>query len=301
MILRLEDKRLSNTITIGNITFAGGGGGNTTALAGSIFYDRHNIVEDAEAGKFDTAKASKLISDQDMWSKKTGIPAMVDIVASSPRAIEQYIDFAAEETEAPLLIDGSDEEVRLAGARRCRELGILSRTIYNSISAHSSEKELKELKEIGIKAAVLLCYNPTDFSLKGRLDILEKLLQNAEKAGIEQPLADTSVIDLPSLGMAKELIANIKEKYSIPVGNSPHNAVSRWPGLKGKFPGAKESCTVVAHAVPVSWGADFLIYGPIRHAEVIFPGVGLVEACLGQLSIEHGKMPGPDHPLFKMA
>lgn len=92
------------------------------------------------------------------------------------------------------------------------------------------------------------------------------------------------------------------EKYGLVVGTAAHNALGTWPGLRKKMgKEAVKPCTAVLDALTTAWGGDFVIYGPIANAGLVFPAVTMVDACLGQLRLEAGQMPGPNHPLFKIA
>jgi len=288
--------------TIAGVTLGGERGLHAPAMAGSIFYDRDMSVSDHKQGIFNEEKVMAALKAQTEWSEKTGVPEMVDIVASTPEAIKRYIDFVTSHTQAPILIDGSSEEVRLAGLQYCKDKGIVDRAIYNSISSHSTEDELGAIKASGCTNAVLLAYNPTDFSAEGKRKVVfDTLLPMADKAGIKNPIIDTAVIDLPSLGVSSNLIMELKSEGFL-VGNSPHNAISRWVGLKSKMgKEAVKPCSATANSVAAAWGADFILYGPIRHAELVFPPVAMVIAALGQLPMEKGKMPSMNHPMFKIA
>lgn len=56
-----------------------------------------------------------------------------------------------------------------------------------------------------------------------------------------------------------------------------------------------------ASVIPMAVGADFVMYGPIEHAEYVFPSVAMTDAEYGQLRIEPGKMLDSSHPIFKIA
>ena len=77
--------------SIGNIRVGGGLGEVPTALAGTIFYSGHKIVEDAEKGTFDKRAAESLVLKQDEMSKLTGNPCLVQIFSESTSAMKsQY-------------------------------------------------------------------------------------------------------------------------------------------------------------------------------------------------------------------
>jgi len=75
-----------------------------------------------------------------------------------------------------------------------------------------------------------------------------------------------------------------------------------WRGLKPKFgkeavkPALSSSC-VMAAAV----GADFILYGPIKDAKIVFPAVAMVDAAYGYLATESGGRLDRSHPLFRIA
>jgi tetrahydromethanopterin S-methyltransferase subunit H len=85
-------------------------------------------------------------------------------------------------------------------------------------------------------------------------------------------------------------------------GTAPHNAIGTWSGLSTKL-GAdfKPVATAVLNALPVAWGADFVIYGPLSLAPMVFPAVAMVDVILSQALLEQGKIPDSNHPMFKIA
>jgi len=55
------------------------------------------------------------------------------------------------------------------------------------------------------------------------------------------------------------------------------------------------------NGLPVAIGADFILYGPINMAEHIFLAISLIDVSYGQVIMEEGKRPSPNHPRFKIA
>lgn len=298
---------MTETINIDGIPLGGALGEHPTVLAGSIFYDRHRIVADMAEGIFDEARAETLIRQQDEWSEKTGCPAMIDVIGSTPQAMRRFLAFVTAVSDSPFLVDGSSAAVRLAGMEWAAEHGLLDRAVYNSLSAESKPEEFARLKEIGCKSAIVLCMNARDFTLRGRLQVLEGngspgLLQRARAAGIGNILLDPGIVDVPSIGVSQAFQQHVKEKHGAIVGAAPHNAISCWTGLRAKF--GKEAvrpATAVTDVLMTAWGGDFVLYGPIAHASLAFPVVAMVDAALGQLRLEQGKMPPMSHPMFKIA
>ncbi len=286
---------------IGGVRVGGRPGKNPTVLIGSIFYHRQKLLEDERAGQFNKEEAERLIKIQEEFSDKTGNPCMLDVVAASPQAIEKFLDFASGATESPLLIDGTTAAVRIAGLKYAEEAGLLERAIYNSLVPDYKEQEVRAIKEVGIKAAILLTFTMRDFTTLGRVKAAKKLLEVAKTSGIEKPLIDTCVLDIPSLGMACRAIYRIKDELGVPSGCSPHNAISTWKGLKRKIGvQAKRPALASASAIAATAGSDFILYGPIEAAPYVFPVVAMVDAALGYHYIEMKEMLERNHPLYKI-
>jgi tetrahydromethanopterin S-methyltransferase subunit H len=269
-----------------------------------MFYDRQKLVRDAAAGKFDRTAAKSLLDLQKKWSETTGNPACVDVIASTPEAMRHYLDFILEHFDGPLLIDGSHAAVKIAGIRHLAECAMHHRAIYNSISPEIDDKELEAIAACGIKAAVLLAVTSADFSASAKIDLLRKkkgLIARAKDCGIEHCLVDPGVIDLPSVGTVKAVIAAAKDLGCF-TGTAPHNAIGNWSGLSTKHgTDFKPAATAVLNALPVGWGADFVIYGPLSLAPVVFPAVAMVDVILSQSLLEQGVIPDTNHPMFKIA
>ncbi|MHB8869593.1 MAG: pterin-binding domain-containing protein [Thermoleophilia bacterium] len=293
-------------ITVCGIPMGGRPGLHATVMMGSIFFDRHRIVTDMKEGIFDQKEARRLLALQDEWSARTGNPRMVDIVASSPQAIERYLEFVCAETDAPVMIDGSSPDVRMAGLRWAASADVMHRVVYNSLSPESLDREFELLAEVGCRAAVILSLSSSDLSLAGRISTLEGdggLIARARAAGVHELMIDPGVIDLPSLGVAGEAMRVIRERFGLVTGTAAHNAVGTWGGLKdGKFgEGSYERMAAVIDALNTAWGGSFLLYGPLSAAPIAFPAVAAVDACLAQVLMEDGIIVDLDHPLFRVA
>lgn len=290
--------------TVCGVSMGGLPGETPALLVGSMFYDRQKLVNDAATGKFDRASAKRLLDLQKKWSETTGNPACLDIIASTPEAMRHYLDFAIEHFDGPLMVDGSNAEVKIAGIRHLSECGMNQRAIYNSISPETVDSELEAIAACDIKTAVLLAVTSADFSATAKIDLLRKkngLISKANDCGVKHCLVDPGVIDLPSIGTVKAVIAAAKELGCF-AGTAPHNAIGTWSGLNTKLGvDFKPAATAVLNALPVAWGADFVIYGPLSLAPVVFPAVAMVDVILSQELLEQGKIPDSNHPMFKIA
>lgn len=279
-------------------------GETASMLVGSIFYDRQKLVKDAAKGEFNRTAAKELLDLQQRWSETTGNPACLDVIASTPEAMRRYLDFVLEHFSGPIMVDGSDADVKIAGIQHLAACGLSQRAIYNSISPETVLRELDAIASCDVKAAVILAVESTDFSVQAKIDLLGKedgLIAKAKACAVEHCLVDPGVIDLPSIGTVKEVISAAKNLGCF-AGTAPHNAVGTWAGLAEKFgTGFKPVATAVLNALPIAWGGDFVIYGPITLAPTIFPAVAMVDVILSQSLLERGKIPDSSHPMFKIA
>jgi tetrahydromethanopterin S-methyltransferase subunit H len=300
----MKFKTKQRTFTINNINMGGQPGELPTVLIGSIFYEGHKIVKDASKGVFDKEEAERLMKLQDEMSEKTGNPCMVDIVGLNPEAMKRYIDFVASTTDAPILIDSSSWRVKTSALKHAAEVGLLDRVIYNSISYNVKSEEIAAIKETGLKAAVLLAHNPRNPLATGRIEALrgkEGILQIAKRAGIEKPLIDVGVLDVPSIGLAAEAIRLVKREFGLPAGGAPLNAVLEWRRLRELSEYADKTCAASSAAVMQIAGANFLLYGPIAKSVDLFPTCAMVDAIIAYVMRRRGIKPkAKSHPLYKI-
>jgi tetrahydromethanopterin S-methyltransferase subunit H len=297
----LEFRNEQSIFGVGDVRVGGYPGANPTVLIGSVFYHGHQVNVDEETGEFDAEEAEKRIRVQDEFSELTGNPCMLDVVGATPQAIEKHLEFAAQVTSAPLLIDGTTVEVRMAGLEFVAKAGLVDRAVYNSIQPGIDDDELTAINKAGVKSAILLTYYLQDFTGKGRVQAVRELLPRLQEAGIEKLLVDTCVMDLATMGQACSAMFDVKQEFGLPVGGGVHNAVSMWKGLKNKMGKAAEKpCTASALALAVGVGADFLMYGPVEDAKYAFPAVAMVDTMLSQIFIERGGNLEKSHPRFRI-
>lgn len=287
---------------IAGVKVGGQPGEFPTVMIGSIFYHKHSIVKDERKGEFDKKKAEKLLKEEEMLSDKTGNQRIVDVCCSWPEAFEKFIDFAASAITGPFTIDGATADVRIAGAKYVKEAGLSDRVIYNSITPHVKEEEILAIKEAKIKSAILLTLNTKNPTISGRLQVLDELLAIAQKAGIENILVDTTVLDLPDPGPVSKAIYLVKEKYGLPAGAGTHNAVNRWNDRHKLDKMEYLLASSVANVFPIIAGANFVLYGPMEHSKYAYFYCGLADAYVAySLTQEFRIRPlTKNHPLFKI-
>ncbi len=278
-------------------------GEHPTAMVGSIFYKGDPVLEDPKTGEFDEDAAEDAIRKVEKLSERTGNPAILDVIGDSPEALIKHVDFVAEVTDLPMFMDGPTPTIRSEAAKHIGEIGIQDQIIYNSIESSTKEadKEIEAIANAGIETAVLLSIDTRNLTLQGRFDALEKNLEMAEKAGVEQYLVDPAVIDIPDSGFAAKAIYEIKDRYGIPAGCSPHNEVIRWEMNNPLGDDSKLLRRAVANSVIVFMGADFNLYGPLHKAEGMYEVVSTADAYVGYgAQMGEGRRPPTNHPLFNI-
>lgn len=263
---------------IAGVKIGGQPGEVPTALVGSIFYSRHKIVHDERAGIFDKDAADALIKKQAELGDKTGNPALLDVVGSTPEAIKKYIDFVAAASEKPFLIDSPSADVKIAAVEYVKEAGLQDRMIYNSVSIETKQDELDSLKKNGTQAVILLAYTKKITSSTERVAVVEHFAPKLADLGVSKILVDTFVMDVPSLTPSGKAAIGIKNKFGLPCGSAAHNAISTWSGVRNLFgKDAVKSADIVANLMPVILGSDFLLYGPVEDCGYVFPAVFTID------------------------
>jgi len=288
------------TFTIGNVVFGGEPGERPTVLIGSIFYLGDKLVVNHEEGVFDKKKAKEAIKYAEEIAEKYSLPLAIDLVAYSEKAMENYVSFIAEITEAPIFLDGVEEKARIAAYKTACEIGITDRVIGNAIYTYSKDYELNALKEYRIKNVVLMAFdvaNPMKSMMpKDRLEILKKqLIPKAKKAQVEHVLVDVVVLDPASIAISAASILKIKNETGLPVGCAPANALGSITktafGIEG-MSGIHGGTSVFLQM----FGADFIFYGPMKRIKYVALAVAVADAYLAYLAKFEGKSTPKKHP-----
>lgn len=289
------------TLEIGSVKIGGNPGLIPTVMVGSIFYSKDRLVKNAESGEIDKVGTETMLSQLADISERTGLPSVLDVVASSPQAMGYYLRYLADATNMPLLIDGSGSaEVNIAGLETAKDAGLLDRVALNSLTPDDDEAIYSKMEEVGLGNAIILTFsNVAMTSATKRAELAVELYGKANGAGIDNIMFDTGVVDLPTLGLACRALMMIKDKFGLPVGCGAHNAVAMWNGLVPKFgKDAKTPAFVGSNLMPVALGADFVLYGPIKHAPVVFPSVAMIDVALSGSLIEERIRPERPHPRY---
>jgi tetrahydromethanopterin S-methyltransferase subunit H len=279
---------------ISGIDLGGQPGKRRTVMIGSIGYPRHSIVEDRAEGRCRPGAFEKCIEGFNDAALETQTPTALMLFAETPKSIRAYLQKAADLTSVPLLIDSPSSEVRLSGVEYAQEAGIGSRVIYNSIHAGTTEEEWGMLQDTKVESAVLLAFNPADIGLKGKIYLLEDggrllpsgMIDLAREHGITKPLLDTAVMTTEQMaGSALRAITVAKAKWGFPCGCAMHNAVDSYVqrmNLRDDEKKIYRYVDVSSAVLPISAGADFVMYGPIEYSRRIFHAGAFADEMISQ-------------------
>ncbi len=292
-------------LKIGNVELGGQPGELPTVLMGSIFYRGDKLVSDHEKGIFDKQKALELLQIEEELSNKYCMPRTIDVIAETVPALVKYLEFILENTGAPFLVDSTHPHVRIEAIRFLAKNGGLERAIYNSIDPNYTEEELTCLKEYGVKNVVILAFSLNYLMPQVRMVLLEG--ENGEKglidlvkdAGVENILIDPGVLDLPSTSWSGQIIQMAKEKFGYPCGCAPSNALNTWGRKKNIQSPIFEAAGTAILSLPIFYGADFLLYGPISNASWVYPALAVADAMVAYGGRTSGMKPSSkNHPLY---
>ena len=294
----------------GSFQVGGKPGELPTALIGNVFYKGMPEVSDHREGVFNKKAVMNWVKVAEAFSEKSGVPHFLDVMAMHPKAMREYVSFVSEATTAPFFVDGANQETRIAGLETVKQLGLEKRVVFNGITPKTTREELVALCDSGVNAAILMAFNEFDYSPEGRNGILRGsveqtgMLKVASKAGVKRILVDTIVFDVPSIAYAAEAIRLVKEELGYPSGCSPANATYAWKETlrDSVLCEGFASSNVAAHTVAQCWGADFLIYGPVKQAKNVIPACALSSAILAYYAMKRSgiKPLVANHPLYRI-
>jgi len=287
------------TYEISGVKIGGDPGLAPTVMVGSMFHNGHTVVENPAEGVFDRAQAESQLRKAEEMSDLTGLPTIVDLVAENAVAAGNYLDFMADASEMPIFLDVVSEEEMATSIQYAHDQGMLDRIIVNSLNPHTGDEVYQKIKEVGCKSAVLLLHSTKHMLSSNKDPLLNELIPKATEAGIENILVDTVVLDIPTLGLASKAIHHIKDVYGYPCGCGAHNAIASWKRLREKYSNNAVTTVIgVTNALPVAVGADFVFYGPIKHADAVYPSVAMIDAAYSQLVMEKRIRIKRDHPRY---
>lgn len=291
-----------HAIKIGDAVIGGPFGGTTGLVVGSIFYDNHSVVTDAFKGDFDPARAEFLVDQVNRLSRRYAVSMAFDVIAASPEAMERFLEFVGSRTSLPLLINSTDEEVRMAGLAAAERLGLLERSIYASLNEDTQADELEALNRHRPAAVMVLAADISDTTPEGTCAMLENFYQPMlREIGVKAPIVDVGTMDPPSIGLNIRQIQAVRERFGFPAGCAFSNCFPQWPGLNQMGREWVNLSLTAALVACRAAGADYLHYGIIEKAPVAAHTAATAEVFYGFAARElDGATLNQPHPLRNM-
>ncbi len=247
-----------------------------TAVLGTLFFSSQKLLVDCEQGIFDKNAALGQIRSCADAAGKVGVSLFLDIVAETPMAMKNYLEFVIRNTSLPFLIDASSDEVRLAGIETVQKHSALDRTVYNSIGTDTGKKELEVLKKYTPAAIVISAVDPMNFGLESSLSIVKKIKEAVPRRIHKRFLLDTGFLDEASVKLSAKLAQEVRTRTRLPVGGAPCNGMYMWEALKSRGEGAFIAALSATLGYVTAFGLDFLFVGPLRNVELIASAIGAV-------------------------
>ncbi len=246
-------------------------------LIGTLFYQGQSFVNRKNSEIFDERKALKAINTQISLSNQYKIPNLVEISASTPKAMISYLDFFLKHFSPPFVLGGNFDS-RIAGVEYLNERGIKSdQYIYNTISNLKNDKELKIIQKYKIHSVVVLIIGSENMTSTQRYAyITEKnqpnsvsILAGLKDIGVKKIWIDGGVINLESLAHILETQQLISSSLKLPVGTAPNLFLFQYssPRLNVKFHTRYRRASII---FIVTWFSNFIFYGAIEDAKESF-------------------------------
>jgi tetrahydromethanopterin S-methyltransferase subunit H len=295
-------KSEQKTYKISGVEIGGKPEEHPTVLVGSIFYAKHRIVIDPLKGDFNKERAKQLLEEENDLSIQTGNPRFTDVIGDTSEALIKFVEFVAENTSTPILIDSPSRKARIETVKHFTGSKIFPRLIYNSIGEDYTDEELDCLKECKVKSAILLAFGMKAIKPAAKLKLLkDTLVPAAEKAGIENIIVDLGVMDVASISWVSLAIREVKEEFGYPAGCAPANALYDWQKMKARGKSVFQAAAASIISMTRLMGADFCLYGPIENASWVYPAMATIDALISYAGRFSGIQPvSKDHPLYKI-
>jgi len=284
-IFKAEQK----TYDFGKFRLGGQIGDNPPALVGGLFFKGQEAVVDSSEGLFDEKLALEWINAQDEVSELTGLSAMIQLFAVTPRAMERHMIWLADHWSGPFTFESINPETRARGIALVKELGLVKRVILNSISLSTAAQEQELIRTNGLKSAIALGWNPGSQNLKDRLETIKSMVSVACEAGIENIIVDPAVLPIKvGYGLDWRTIIAVKAELGYPVTSGAHNVPSSWAYLKklGKDETARLPAVVAALVAARMAGSDMIMYGSLKRARDAFTALALIENGIAKAAEE---------------
>ncbi len=246
-------------------------------LIGTLFYQGQSLVDRKKSEFFDERKALKRINTQIALSKQYKIPNLIEISATTPKAMVKYLEFYLGNFDPPFVLGGNFES-RVAGIEYLSEHGVKpDQYIYNTISNLKNKQELEILQKYKIQSTVVLILGSENMTSTQRYEYITgknqpnnvSILDGLKSLGIEKIWIDGGVINLESLTHVLETQQLVSTALQLPVGTAPNLFLFQYssPRLNIKFHTRYRRASIMFIA---TWYSNFIFYGAIEDAEESF-------------------------------
>ncbi|MBY8979486.1 MAG: hypothetical protein KGD72_03765 [Candidatus Lokiarchaeota archaeon] len=264
----------------GNVKLGYGNFRINPILIGTMFYQGQTLVDRKNDLQFDESKARKRIDAQKSLASQYKLSDLIEISATTPKAMVKYLDFYLDYYSPPFVLGGSFD-ARIAGIEHLNERGIKPEDyIYNSISNLKNTKEIELIQKYRIKSAVVLILGPTNMRSSQRYAYITEnnqpgdvnIIDGLKKIGVEKIWIDGGVIDIESFSHILETQQIISSALKLPVGTAPtlFLFLLSTPRLNKKFHTKARKASVM---FITSWYSNFIFYGAIEDARECFASV----------------------------
>lgn len=286
---------------ISGIKIGGQPGLYPTVLLGGLFFK----------GEPDFDSGKKQLQNMLDLSKKTGNPAVPDFFIRKEEYIEDITNFIESivPKSHPFSIDIIEPSLKVKTLEYLDEKNLLSRAVYNSIHVGIKDEEREALKKHTPEMAIIVAFNPKDKSPDGKIEVLQNganltdagLLDIAKNLGIKKILVDTAAMAPgDNSGASIAAIPVIKEEYGLPTGCAIHNVVEKSKWLDD-FKSARNPVDASSNINIPLFGGDFAIFGPIAHADIVFPIIAWQDILISEYTENYfGITPDDSHPRRKL-
>ncbi|MFX1376953.1 MAG: hypothetical protein ACFFA0_14200 [Promethearchaeota archaeon] len=246
-------------------------------LIGTLFYQGQSFIDRKNSEIFDEKKALKRINTQLSLSGQYKIPNLIEISATTPKAMVKYLDFYLSNFEPPFVLGGTFES-RVAGIEYLSEHGIKpDQYIYNTISNLKNKQELEILQKYKINSAIVLVLGSDNMTSTQRFEYITgknqpnniSILEGLKRLGVEKIWVDGGVIRLESLAHVLETQRLVSTSLQLPVGTAPNLFLFQYssPRLNTKFHTRYRRASIMFIA---TWYSNFIFYGAIEDAKESF-------------------------------
>ncbi len=306
-------------IDIAGVKIGGQPGEWPTVMCGSIFYGGHKIVSDASEGIFNKGAARELLRREGELAEQFGMQRLPDVIGDTPKALIKYVDFVLENVDGPILVDSASVKTLLETFQHYSGSEVMDRLIYSPIDGHHKDEHFEMIKKLGIKNALLLAFSPEAVMPNQKFELLlgkdwekalkigvaeDGLLGRAKASGIKNVLVDVGVIDLQGTAWSALAINQVKKLLGLPAGCAPANALYSWQRKHKErltSPAQISATGTAVYAATIYWGADFVLYGPMRCAEWAYPACAVNDALMAYGARLSGIRPKEkSHPLYNL-